>query len=149
MNNPIWKIKRFEALSIPELYQLLQLRSEVFVVEQNCIYQDLDGKDPNALHLIGEYEGNIVAYSRLFAPGVYFEKASIGRVVIAAGFRDRKWGHRMMEQAIAGIEANFGRVPIHISAQAYLQKFYEANGFICDGSTYLEDGIPHLGMDRD
>jgi ElaA protein len=83
-----WKIKRFEALSVAELYSVLQLRSEVFVVEQNCVYQDIDGKDVKALHLIGEYDAKIVAYARLFKSGDYFENASIGRVVIAANYRE-------------------------------------------------------------
>ena len=95
-----WKIKRFEALSVSELYKLLQLRSEVFVVEQNCVYQDIDGKDEKALHLIGEDNGEIVAYARLFKPKDYFEEASIGRVVVKETSRSRKLGHILMREAI-------------------------------------------------
>ena len=146
--NPTFEIKPFAALSTLELYQLLQLRTEVFVVEQNCIYQDIDAKDQKALHLIGNFEGKIVAYARLFQPGDYFENASIGRVVIAKGFRDRKWGYVLMEQAIAGIEKHFGASKITISAQLYLKKFYETNGFTAVGDSYLEDDIPHLEMRR-
>jgi ElaA protein len=140
------KIKRFNELSTNELYQVLQLRSEVFVVEQNCVYQDIDGKDLKALHLIGEYDGKLIAYSRLFDAGDYFENASIGRVVIAEDYRDRKWGHILIREAISAIETHFSQTKITISAQLYLQKFYEANGFSVIGETYLEDGIPHIEM---
>src|SRR6187402_2900143 len=91
-----FEIKRFNELSAALLYDLLQLRAEVFVVEQNCVYQDIDGKDYKALHLIGTYDGKTVAYSRLFRAGDYFENASIGRVVIAAAYRDKKWGHDLV-----------------------------------------------------
>lgn len=143
-----WEIKPFEALSANDLYNVLRLRSEVFVVEQNCVYQDIDGKDHKALHLMGEYQGEIVAYSRLFKSGDYFERASIGRVVIDANHRNKKWGHDLMIQAIAGIENHFGETKITISAQLYLQKFYESNGFIKTSDMYLEDDIPHIEMKR-
>lgn len=143
-----WKIKRFEALSVRELYSILQLRSEVFVVEQNCVYQDIDGKDEKALHLSGEYDGKIVAFARLFKSGDYFENASIGRVVIAANYRDKKWGHEMMREAIAGIQEHFAETKITISAQLYLQKFYESHGFVKTSEMYLEDDIPHIEMKR-
>ncbi len=142
------KIKPFNALSLSELYSLLLLRSEVFVVEQNCVYQDIDGKDQKALHLIGEFDGKIVAYARLFKPGDYFENASIGRVVIQPNYRDKKWGHEMMQEAIAGIETHFGETKITISAQEYLQKFYESNGFVKTSEMYLEDDIPHIEMKK-
>ena len=143
-----WKIKPFEALSAAELYSLLQLRSEVFVVEQNCVYQDIDGKDGKALHLIGEYQGKIVAYSRLFKPNDYFKNASIGRVVIDKNYRDKKWGHDLMQQAIAGINTHYKETKITISAQLYLQKFYESHGFVQTSEMYLEDDIPHIEMKR-
>ena len=143
-----WKIKPFKALSVSEMYSLLQLRSQVFVVEQNCVYQDIDGKDYKALHLIGEYDGKIVAYCRLFKSGDYFQEASIGRVVIDANYRDKKWGHEMMKQAIAGIETHFKETKIIISAQLYLQKFYESHGFVQTSEMYLEDDIPHIEMKR-
>lgn len=144
-----WKIKRFEALSVSELYLILQLRSEVFVVEQNCVYQDIDGKDEKALHLIGEFDGTIVAYSRLFKSGDYFDNASIGRVVIGADYRDKKWGHELIREAIAGIKHFFDESHITISAQLYLQKFYESHGFVQTSEMYLEDDIPHLEMKRE
>lgn len=144
-----WKIKRFEALSVSELYQILQLRSEVFVVEQNCVYQDIDGKDEKALHLIGEFDGTIVAYSRLFKSGDYFDNASIGRVLIDADYRDKKWGHELIREAIAGIKHFFDENNITISAQLYLQKFYESHGFVQTSEMYLEDDIPHIEMKRE
>ena len=141
-----WKIKRFQELSTAELYDLLQLRSEVFVVEQNCVYQDIDGKDRKALHLIGEYDSKIVAYARLFKAGDYFDEASIGRVVVGANCRDKKWGHELMTQAIRAVKAYFDTMKITISAQLYLQKFYESHGFLVTSETYLEDDIPHIQM---
>jgi len=143
-----WKIKRFDALSLHELYKVMQLRSEVFVVEQNCVYQDIDGKDQKALHLLGEYDDSIVAYARLFKAADYFEEASIGRVVIHPIYRDKKWGHDLMKQAIQGIETHFEETKITISAQLYLQKFYESNGFVVTSETYLEDDIPHIQMKK-
>ena len=144
-----WKIKPFTALSTNELYAVLQLRSEVFVVEQNCVYQDIDGKDEKALHLIGEFDDKIVAYARLFRSGDYFENASIGRVVIDPDYRDKKWGHELMQQAISGVEQHFKTKKITISAQMYLQQFYESHGFVVTSETYLEDDIPHIEMKKE
>jgi ElaA protein len=144
-----WKIKSFENLSVNELYDILRLRSEIFVVEQNCVYLDLDGKDKLALHLFGEFEGKIVAYSRLFKAGVSFDNASIGRVVVGANYRDRKWGHDLMREAIAGIKTHFGESKITIGAQLYLKKFYESHGFIQTSEMYLEDNIPHIEMKKE
>lgn len=141
-----WKIKRFHELSTLELYDLLQLRSEVFVVEQNCVYQDIDGKDSKALHLIGENDSKIVAYARLFDAGDYFEEASIGRVVVGTNYRDKKWGHELMQKAIAAIKDYYKTTSITISAQLYLQKFYESHGFEVTSEVYLEDDIPHIQM---
>jgi ElaA protein len=143
-----FKIKTFQELSIDELYAILQLRSEIFVVEQNCVYQDIDGKDEKALHVIGLFEGKIVAYARLFNTGLYFDSPSIGRVVVKSNFRDQKWGHQLMKNAIQAIELQFASKQITISAQLYLKKFYESHGFIQVGEGYLEDGIPHIRMDR-
>lgn len=143
-----WKIKPFEALTVYELYDLLKVRSEIFVVEQNCVYLDPDGKDKLALHLLGEFEGRIVAYSRLFEAGISFDNASIGRVTVDAYYRDRKWGHDLMREAIAGIKANYGADKITIGAQLYLKKFYESHGFLQTSEMYLEDDIPHIEMQR-
>ena len=141
-----WKIKAFEALTVYELYDLLQLRSEIFVVEQNCVYLDLDGKDKVALHLYGEFEGKIVAHARLFKAGISFDNASIGRVTVAVNYRDRKWGHDLMRKAIGGIQDHFGESKITIGAQLYLKKFYESHGFFQTSKMYLEDDIPHIEM---
>lgn len=139
-------IKKFEELTVPELYQLLRLRSEVFVVEQNCVYQDIDNKDPKALHVLGLYDGEIVAYTRLFDAGYYFDEASIGRVVISDKYRDRKWGHELIRVSIQAIKDYFGKTQITISAQEYLKKFYESHGFVQTSEMYLEDDIPHIQM---
>jgi ElaA protein len=144
-----WKIKSFETLSVNELYGILRLRSEIFVVEQNCVYLDIDGKDKFALHLFGEFEGEIVGYSRLFKPEITFDNASIGRVVVDANYRDRKWGHDLMREAIAGIKNHFGETKITIGAQLYLKKFYESHGFVQTSEMYLEDDIPHIEMERE
>jgi ElaA protein len=144
-----WTIKSFENLTVNELYDILRLRSEIFVVEQNCVYLDLDGKDKLALHLFGEFEGKIVAYSRLFKPGISFDNASIGRVVVDANYRDKKWGHDLMREAIAGIKTHFGESKITIGAQLYLKKFYESHGFVQTSEMYLEDDIPHIEMKKE
>lgn len=143
-----WKIKSFENLSVYELYDILRLRSEIFVVEQNCVYLDLDGKDKVAMHLFGEFEGKIVAYSRLFKAGISFENASIGRVVVDTNYRDKKWGHELMREAIMGIKSLFGESKITIGAQLYLKKFYENHGFVQTSEMYLEDDIPHIEMKK-
>lgn len=144
-----WQIKRFNELSQLELYSLLQLRSEVFVVEQNCVYQDIDGKDEKAIHLLGETEGELVAYARLFKPKDYFEQASIGRVIVKPSRRDLKIGHELMDQAVKAIKTHFHETKITISAQLYLKKFYEAHGFVPTSEMYLEDDIPHIQMKKD
>jgi ElaA protein len=144
-----WKIKAFDALSVYELYDILQLRSAIFVVEQNCVYLDLDGKDKIALHLFGEYEGKIVAHARLFKAGISFDDASIGRVTVDANYRDKKWGHDLMREAIAGILHHFGERKITIGAQLYLKKFYESHGFVQTSEMYLEDDIPHIEMRKE
>ncbi|RZK11154.1 MAG: GNAT family N-acetyltransferase [Flavobacterium sp.] len=143
-----FKTSSFKELSVEELYQILQLRSEVFVVEQNCVYQDIDGKDKKAIHIIGEFEDKIVAYTRIFKAGDYFENASIGRVVVDTDYRNRKWGHDLIRESILAVQSHFSESPITISAQLYLQKFYESHGFVVVGETYLEDGIPHIEMSR-
>ena len=141
-----WKTKTFDELSTQELYQILRLRSEVFVVEQNCVYQDIDNKDQKALHLFGILEGEIIAYSRLFKPGDYFEFSSIGRVVVAEKHRDKNFGHALIDQSILEIKNRFKVENITISAQLYLKKFYESHGFIATSAMYLEDDIPHIEM---
>lgn len=141
-------IKVFDQLTINELYELLQLRSQVFVVEQNCVYQDVDGKDQKALHVIGTMDGKIVAYTRCFAGGDYFDKASIGRVVVHQDYRKHGLGYKIMEQSIEAVYSHFGEQPIKVSAQVYLSSFYNSLGFKSEGESYLEDGIPHIAMTK-
>ncbi|MFI2741689.1 GNAT family N-acetyltransferase [Zhouia sp. PK063] len=138
--------KTFNELTITELYEVLQLRSEVFVVEQDCVYQDIDGKDQKALHVIGTKNGKIVAYTRLFNTGYYFDEASIGRVVVAKNERKFGYGHDIIKASITAIEKNYKQTVIKISAQQYLIKFYQSHGFKQIGEGYLEDGIPHIAM---
>ena len=142
------EIKNFKELSIQELYALLQLRSEVFVVEQDCVYQDLDGKDSKAIHIIGKKGNKIVAYTRVFALGDYFPEASIGRVVVKKDQRQYGYGKTIMEASIKAIEEQLNTKTIRISAQTYLLKFYNSLGFQAEGEEYLEDGIPHVSMVR-
>ena len=139
-------VKSFEELSTQELYDLLQLRSEVFVVEQDCVYQDIDGKDQKALHILGIKNNKIVAYTRVFKPGDYFKTASIGRVVVKENERAFKYGYDIMKASIDAIKTNFKESIIKISAQTYLRKFYNNLGFNQVGEEYLEDGIPHIAM---
>ncbi|WP_191858449.1 GNAT family N-acetyltransferase [Hanstruepera ponticola] len=138
--------KEFQELNTKELYDLLQLRSEVFVVEQDCVYQDIDGKDMKAYHILGYKNDELVAYTRVFKTGDYFERASIGRVVVKKSERHHKYGYDIMKASISLIENVFNETEILISAQTYLGNFYNKLGFIEIGEEYLEDGIPHIKM---
>jgi len=140
------RIKQFKDLSIYELYALLQLRSEIFVVEQDCVYQDLDGKDQFAWHVLAYKNGDLAAYTRIFEPGDYFKEASIGRVVVAKNLRGSGLGHQIMTQSLAFIKDSLKTEIIRISAQTYLKRFYNNLNFFEDGEGYLEDGIPHINM---
>jgi len=128
------------------LYDLLQLRSAVFVVEQDCVYQDLDGKDQKAQHVLGIKNNKVVAYTRIFKPGDYFNEASIGRVVVANTERQHKYGYDIMKASINSIKTNYNTSIIKLSAQIYLKKFYNNLGFVEKGEGYLEDDIPHIVM---
>ena len=139
--------KYFSELNTTELYEILQLRSEVFVVEQDCVYQDLDFKDQKSLHIIGYKNNKIVAYTRIFKPGDYFDNASIGRVLVVASERKYGFGHELMKASITAIKKHFKVTKITVSAQKYLKKFYETHLFTQIGEEYLEDGIPHIRMD--
>ena len=139
-------VKYFDGLTLKELYDLLQLRSEVFVVEQDCVYQDLDGKDQKAIHVLGYEKDKLVAYTRIFKPGDYFEYASIGRVVVSKNKRQLKYGIDIMKASTEVIDFKLKTKTIKISAQSYLRKFYESFGFKKVGEEYLEDGIPHIAM---
>ena len=139
-------IKTYNELTKKELYDALQLRAEVFVVEQDCVYQDVDGKDDKAIHVLGYKNERLVAYTRIFKPGDYFEESSIGRVVVAEKERQYKYGYDIMKASIAAIKNYFKTNKITISAQVYLKRFYNNLEFIEVGETYLEDGIPHIKM---
>ena len=140
--------KTFSELTTSELYELLQLRSEVFVVEQDCVYQDIDGKDQKALHILGYKNEKLIAYTRLFKPGDYFKEASIGRVVVKKNERHHKYGYDIMKASIEAIKNNYNQTTIKISAQVYLKSFYNNLEFYEVGEEYLEDGIPHIAMVR-
>lgn len=141
-------VKTFEQLIRDELYEILRLRSEVFVVEQDCVYQDIDAKDQKALHVLGWHEDELAAYTRCFPQGAYFEQASIGRVVVAQNFRKDGYGQKIMKASIQAIESHYQTKTIKLSAQTYLIKFYTNLGFETTGDEYLEDGIPHIAMIR-
>lgn len=140
------KVKTFQDLSVDELYEMLALRSEVFVVEQNCVYQDIDGKDQKALHILGYKDGRLVAYTRCFNKGLYFKEAAIGRVIVKAEERKYGYGHDIFKASVKEIMLRYQVDTIQISAQKYLIKFYESHGFKQIGEGYLEDGIPHVAM---
>lgn len=144
-----WQCKSFSELTSFELYDLLQLRNEVFVVEQNCVYQDCDGKDKKAFHLSGYKENNLMAYARLLPKGVsYVEGVSIGRIVTSPSWRGTGIGKELMKVALSRIEKLFGEETIIISAQAHLVEFYSNFGFMEEGKKYFEDGIPHVLMKK-
>ncbi len=140
------EILLFNKLSTYQLYDILQLRSEVFVVEQDCVYQDIDGYDNKAFHVLFYNEETLVAYSRILPPGSYFKELSIGRVIVKETHRQKNIGHELMKLSIDFSKNNYSHSSIKISAQQYLIKFYESHGFSIIGEGYLEDGIPHIGM---
>ncbi|WP_417363215.1 GNAT family N-acetyltransferase [Galbibacter sp.] len=143
------KVKTFEQLSKQELYELLALRTEIFVVEQQCVYQDLDFKDQKALHILGKKGNSLVAYTRVFNANDYFKQASIGRVLVRDQHRKQAYGHKIIEASIETIYNHFKPQQILLSAQQHLKQFYKAHGFTQVGQGYLEDGIPHIKMIKD
>ena len=143
-----WQLKKFDELSVQELYAILQLRNEVFIIEQNCIYPDLDNKDQLSYHLMCWKEDKLIAYTRLLPPGITYQNPSVGRVVTAASVRRSGIGRELMIRSITHCEILFGKKSISLSAQLYLKKFYESLDFSPTSDVYLEDGIPHLEMTR-
>lgn len=141
-----WEIKTFEQLSLQELYNILTLRTDVFVVEQACPYPEIDGKDPNCFHLLGTDNGELVAYLRILPAGISYDEVSIGRVVIKEIYRGKGLDRPMMMQAIHYITTEWKESQIKIGAQAHLAKFYGSLGFEVVSEVYLEDDIPHLDM---
>jgi len=140
-------VRKYQDLSLEEGHDIFALRSEIFVVEQNCVYQDIDGKDKNAVHIIGKNEKEIVAYARIFVRGEpYSDFTSIGRVLVKKKSRGKSLGHQLMAFCVKYIETNKPKCSIKISAQTHLEKFYYKHGFRKQGESYLEDGIPHIEM---
>ncbi len=142
-----WKIKPFSELSVEELYQIFNLRIAVFIVEQNCPYQDADWKDSKSFHLTGTNETNdLIAYARILPAGIGFVEVSIGRVVTSQKVRGTGAGKDLMKNAIQFIGKQYGDIPIRIGAQRYLTKFYSGLGFEIASEEYIEDTIPHIEM---
>jgi len=148
MEKPIltWTYKSFDELSKLELYTILRLRAEVFVVEQHCNYLDVDGKDLKCHHLMAWDGDNLVAYTRIVPPGLSFNETSIGRVLTNSRYRRIGAGITLMEKSIEMAYQTHGKRPIRIGAQLYLKNFYEGFGFVKDSDEYLEDDIPHIEM---
>lgn len=144
-----WQCKSFAALTNTELYKILQLRNEVFVVEQNCPYQDCDDKDLQSYHVTAWKNDRLVAYSRLLPPGIaYADAASLGRVVTSPSMRGQDLGRQLMSKSLESLYLLFGQVPITIGAQLYLKKFYQSFSFVEQGEIYMEDSIPHITMQK-
>jgi ElaA protein len=141
-----WTCKRFDALTLEELYMILRLRSEVFVVEQNCVFLDMDNKDFFCDHLMGWRENILVGYSRIVPAGISYEETSIGRIVSSPGARGLGIGRELMQQGIETLYRLHGKRDIRIGAQYYLKAFYESFGFVQTGEIYPEDGIDHIEM---
>ena len=148
MDKLSWKYKSFSELSTVELYDILRLRSEIFVVEQNCVYLDADNRDQSSFHLCGWQGDTLLAYARILAPGVAYDEPSIGRVSISPAYRNNGAGRELMIKAIELTLRQFPGLDIKIGAQLYLDKFYSSLGFNQLGNMYIEDGIPHIHMVR-
>ncbi|MCG2793853.1 MAG: GNAT family N-acetyltransferase [Weeksellaceae bacterium] len=143
-----WKIKTFSELTTQELYAIIKARINVFVIEQNCPYPDLDGYDQKAIHLWAENQGEVLAYCRIFDRGIKYPETSIGRVVTTENVRGTGLGKQLIQFALEVIENRLGTSEVRISAQDYLLDFYAAFGFEDTGKKYLEDEIPHTEMLR-
>lgn len=147
-----WVLKKFNELTVQELYAILQLRNEVFAVEQNCVYRDMDDKDQQSWHLMGwsaeksSGKEQLAAYTRILPPGLSYPEASIGRVVTASFARGQGAGRLLMERSIDELYKLFGKVPVKIGAQYYLLGFYNSLGFVQSSDIYDEDGIDHIEM---
>ncbi len=143
-----WTLQQFSELRNSDLYELLKLRSAIFVVEQNCVFPDMDDKDYSSYHLCGWNYDKLVAYTRLLAPGLAYENCSIGRVVTAASVRRQGVGRILMKKSIESCQQLFSSRDIEIGAQLYLEQFYSSFQFKREGEVYLEDGIDHIHMRR-
>jgi ElaA protein len=147
-NNVTWELIHFNELSSTQLYHILQLRSEVFVVEQNCVYLDLDGKDTQCFHLFAMRDNKVIACSRIVPPGLSYNEPSIGRIATANETRGTGYGKELVQQSIDATFRLYGNTAIKIGAQLYLKKFYESFGFVQVSEIYDEDGIDHIKMLR-
>ncbi len=146
-NNQTWHLKTFDELTNQELYGILQLRTEVFVVEQTCIFQDMDGKDDkNCQHIFCEIEEKVIACARFFPSGITFKEASLGRICTSPAHRGTGLGKELMRRSLAEMERCFPGEPIRIGAQTYLNEFYKSFGFVNASDLYIEDGIEHVEM---
>jgi ElaA protein len=143
-----WQWLSFDELHSHQIYAILQLRSEVFVMEQQCVYQDMDGTDHQAMHLMGLRDERLMAYARCFPMGVKYPEASIGRVITRSEMRGTGAGQALMREAISKMQMQWSAQPIRISAQAHLADFYAQHGFVVQGDVYDEDGIAHVAMLR-
>ena len=141
-----WKIKKFNQLSTLELYDILKAREEIFIIEQECLYDDIDSKDLDAVHIFSMEEGQVVCYLRILGKGVRFDEVSIGRVMTRPAYRRKGYGEQIMKRAIQYIEEIMEEGEIRISAQTYLKNFYENVGFKVVSDVYLEDGLDHYEM---
>lgn len=141
-----YKIRTFDELSNKELYSILRLRSEIFVVEQNCVYQDLDNKDLDGYHLMAIENGELIGYLRILNKGVSYKEASIGRVVVKKEYRRKKLGLEIINKGIDFIINTLQEKEVRISAQVYAKNLYEKAGFVEVSEEYLEDDIPHVEM---
>jgi len=141
-----WKTKAFNNLLINELYDLYYLRTAIFVVEQNCPYQEIDEKDKKAFHILGYYQNKLIAVARVLPPNVSYKEASIGRFAVVKDYRKQNVADELIQQCFTCVLKNFGNISIKISAQQYVEKFYNKHGFVSTGKTYLEDNIPHVEM---
>ncbi|MEL3961262.1 GNAT family N-acetyltransferase [Lysinibacillus endophyticus] len=141
-----FQLKTFNELTTTELYNILKERTDVFVVEQNCPYPEVDGKDLQSYHLFKEENGEIIAYLRILPPGVSYPELSIGRVLVKEDYRGQKLARQMMEEALSYITSELKETTVKIQAQHYLEDFYCSFGFEVISEVYLEDGIPHIDM---
>jgi ElaA protein len=139
------EVKAWDQLSRKEINDIFSLRSEVFVVEQECIYQDIDGKDEKADHVLLIINNQLVGYTRVFNENIYFKEASFGRAVVKKNYRGEGYGHFLVEKSLEHLKTN-KQSPIKISAQSHLKEFYSSHGFVAKGEEYMEDGIPHTAM---
>lgn len=144
----LWQVYTFSMLNTKLLYDILKLRVNVFVVEQNCVYPELDGYDEESDHIFFEENGNIICYARILPPGVKYDDVSIGRVIVSPDYRNQGLGYKLMDQCLAHVDKKWSNVPIQLQAQAHLQKFYESFNFKAISDVYDEDGIPHVDMKR-